>query len=213
MAAATTTAPRATGAGGAIHNHGTVSLDHVALVRSTSAAPGWGGGGITNAGNGTALLQNVTVARNSTNARGGGIENLGDLRMLNVTVAENSAPAAQGGGVFTGANTTGTTNSIVATNTSGADCATPGGTVSSGGYNLHGDGTCGFDQSTAQRRPRVRRRALHRRADLLPAARNEPGRRHGQPADLPGDRHPRRGSATGRQRRQRRPVRHRLVRA
>jgi hypothetical protein len=137
--------------GGAIHNHGAISLDHVAVVNSISTEPGWGGGGITNAGApivASALLQNVTVARNSTNLRGAGIENTGDLRMLNVTIAENTAPTGQGGGIFTGANSTSATNGLVAENTSGGDCATTGGTVQSGGYNLQGDGTCGFNQTT-----------------------------------------------------------------
>lgn len=137
--------------GGAIHNHGGISLDHVAVVDSSSSEPGWGGGGITNAGApvvASALLQNVTVARNSANLRGGGIENTGDLRMLNVTIAENSAPAGQGGGIFTGANSTSTTDGLVARNASGGDCASTGGTVQSGGYNLQGDGTCGFNQPT-----------------------------------------------------------------
>jgi len=84
--------------GGAIHNHGTLTLDHVAVINSSTTGPTWGGGGITNAGSGVAQLSNVTIARNSTGAQGGGIENLGELHMLNVTIAENSAPAGKGGG-------------------------------------------------------------------------------------------------------------------
>lgn len=135
--------------GGAIHNHGTISLDRVALVDSVAPA-GWGGGGLTNAGTGVALLQNVTVARNSA-ARGGGIENLGDLRMLNVTVAENTS--TNGAGIFTSAvtattpSTTSATNTLVAKNAGGAQCAMNG-TVSSGGYNLQGDASCSFTNST-----------------------------------------------------------------
>jgi hypothetical protein len=130
--------------GGAIHNHGTISLDRVALVDSSS--PGtWGGGGLTNAGTGVALLQNVTVARNSA-ARGGGIENLGDLRMLNVTVTDNTS--SNGGGIFTAAGSTASaTNTLVAKNAGGAQCAMSG-TVNSGGYNLQGDASCAFTQST-----------------------------------------------------------------
>ena len=137
--------------GGAIHNHGTLSLSESVVADSASAAT-WGGGGITNAGPipnfpaATARLQNVTVAKNSTDSNGGGIENGGDLRMLNVTVAENTA-LGQGGGIFT-AGTTGPTNTIVALNR-GGNCATAGaGSVSSGGNNLDGDGTCKFAQTT-----------------------------------------------------------------
>jgi hypothetical protein len=132
--------------GGAIHNHGTLTLDHVAIVTSSSA-PSWGGGGITNAGNGNARLSNVTVARNSSPLHGGGIENLGQLGMLNVTVAENTAPAAQGGGIYFGGSTTTAADVLVAKNT-GGDCAIAAGTVTSSGANLHGDGTCGFNQGT-----------------------------------------------------------------
>ena len=130
--------------GGAIHNHGTISLGRVALVDSGSPG-GWGGGGLTNAGTGVALLQNVTVARNSA-ARGGGIENLGDLRMLNVTVTDNTS--SNGGGIFTAAGSTASaTNTLVAKNAGGAQCAMNG-TVNSGGYNLQGDASCSFTQST-----------------------------------------------------------------
>jgi hypothetical protein len=143
--------------GGAIHNHGRMSLDHVAVISSASAN-GWGGGGITNAGQfidnsgtthpaGQAQMVDVTVARNSSTLRGGGIENSGALQMMNVTVAENSAPAGHGGGVFDGAAaalTWNIGNDLVAANT-GGDCQLSGGpTVTSSGGNLAGDGTCGF---------------------------------------------------------------------
>src|SRR6266508_4315973 len=57
--------------GGAIHNHGSLTLVD-STVTTNSSAPGWGGGGITNA-NGTADLVNVTLADNTTPANGGGL--------------------------------------------------------------------------------------------------------------------------------------------
>ena len=48
--------------GGAIHNHGTLSLDRVAVVNSTSSGT-WGGGGLTNAGTGRLVRAHPVVRR------------------------------------------------------------------------------------------------------------------------------------------------------
>jgi hypothetical protein len=146
--------------GGAIHNHGEVRLDRVAVINGTGT--GAGGGGITNGvkfttpqSPGVAQLTNVTVARNTTDFQGGGIENLGgDLRMLNVTIAENSAPAGKGGGILLAGGTMSATATLVAKNTTRPpppqphDCAILAGTVLSGGANLAQDGSCGFTNAT-----------------------------------------------------------------
>jgi hypothetical protein len=140
--------------GGAIHNHGTLILDRVAVINSssTSTSHAWGGGGITNAG--TAQLSNVTVARNSTDAQGGGIENKGELRTLNVTITENSAPQNRGGGISfdqTPAVRMITASTIVATNRPGADCSGRQKITSTGG-NLGSDNTCRFPAPSDRRR-------------------------------------------------------------
>jgi hypothetical protein len=133
--------------GGAIHNHGSLTLADVAVIGSSTPA-GWGGGGITNASGATAQLSNVTVARNSTSAQGGGIENLGELHMLNVTVAENTAPAGQGGGVFDSGSPWNTADALVASN-AGGDCRLAGTpAVNSTGGNFAGDASCGFTATT-----------------------------------------------------------------
>ena len=160
--------------GGAIHNHGTLYLERVAVTNSTSTSTSrtWGGGGITNAPGAVAQLLNVTIAGNSTDAQGGGIENKGTLRMLYVTITNNSAPgpscigthppvrgrgtrappppcqATHGGGIFfaTG-STTSVADTIVAKNPSGRDCTGPGSVTSRGG-NLQGDGRCPFNGAT-----------------------------------------------------------------
>jgi RTX calcium-binding nonapeptide repeat (4 copies) len=140
--------------GGAIHNHGALTLDRVAVINSSVTAPGWGGGGITNAGTGTATLANVTIAGNSTNAYGGGIENLGTLGTMDVTIADNSSSPWGGGGIFVGINpNTGTPSTTVAGATlvarnTGRDCVGGGGSVTSSGANLDSDSSCGFIHAT-----------------------------------------------------------------
>ncbi|HEY7730537.1 MAG TPA: hypothetical protein VH950_06515 [Gaiellaceae bacterium] len=134
--------------GGAIHNHGWVSLYRVAVINSSVDAAGWGGGGITNAGTGVAQLASVTVARNATAAQGGGIENLGELRLLGVTVAENSASLV-GGGIYVAPNATVVTAAALVAQNAGGDCKVPAGFVAtSSGANLAEDGSCGFTNAT-----------------------------------------------------------------
>ena len=160
--------------GGAIHNHGTLTVERVAVTNSasTSTSHAWGGGAITNATGAVAQLLNVTVAGNGTDAQGGGIENKGTLRMLYVTITNNSAPGAtcvgthppvrgrgtrapppacrltHGGGIFFAAgSTTFVADTIVAKNAAGRDCAGPGSVTSTGG-NVQGDGSCRFTGAT-----------------------------------------------------------------
>jgi uncharacterized repeat protein (TIGR01451 family) len=122
--------------GGAIHNHGSLTLVD-STVTTNSSAPGWGGGGITNA-NGTADLVNVTLADNTTPANGGGLENSGTTRLYNVTIVNNSA-SGSGAGIY---NTNKVTlyNSILAGN--GSNNCAGSQPITSGGYNLTSDTTC-----------------------------------------------------------------------
>jgi hypothetical protein len=130
--------------GGGIHNHGTVHLFNTVVDDNTANTPNWGGGGITNATGATATLENVTVAKNATAFRGGGIENLGNLSMTNVTIADNSAPAGTAGGLLVGGGTTSLTNTLLANNGTGNNCLLNNGLLSSGGYNLDSDQSCGM---------------------------------------------------------------------
>jgi hypothetical protein len=127
--------------GGALHNHGQLTLSDSTVSDSNSTKSGWGGGGITNASSGVALLQNVTFSNDATAAHGGAIENLGAMKLFNVTISQSSAPATQGGGVYGGGASTRLNNTIVAEDTTGGDCA---GTIVSVGNNLAGDATCAF---------------------------------------------------------------------
>jgi hypothetical protein len=123
--------------GGAIHNHGTVTLVDMAIIGSTVPS-GWGGGGFTNAPAATALLQNVTVTANTTAASGGGIENNSSAQLFNVTVARNTA--GQGGGIFTGGTATTRVNNTIVARNSGGDCS--GAALTSVDHNLATDATC-----------------------------------------------------------------------
>ena len=155
--------------GGAIHNHGTLTLSRVAVTNSTATSSThiWGGGAITNAPGATATLSEVTVAGNSTDAQGGGIENKGTLSMIYTTITDNTAPGpfcrrpglapclvhfgARGGGLWLEAGSkTFLADTIVAGNGGGNDCAGPGQVTSTGG-NLQGDGSCPFNDPTDQK--------------------------------------------------------------
>ncbi|HEY8602683.1 MAG TPA: choice-of-anchor Q domain-containing protein [Thermomicrobiales bacterium] len=156
--------------GGAIHNHGTLTLTNVVISESAVVATGWGGGGLTTAGGATAFLEGVTVNGNIAKANGGGIENLGGLSLINstvsgntaeglgggvwhsgattsalnsVTIAGNSAAANGGGGINrTGGVALNVQKTILASNT-GGNCA--GMPVSfAPGYNVSSDGSCPF---------------------------------------------------------------------
>jgi hypothetical protein len=134
--------------GGAIHNHGEIRLDRVAVITSSTTGPAWGGGGITNGGNGVAQLVNVTIAKNTTESQGGGIENLGGvLRTLEVTIAENTAPATKGGGIFFIGTTSMITAATLVAKNPGGDCANAP-VATSTGANLAEDGSCGFTNAT-----------------------------------------------------------------
>jgi uncharacterized repeat protein (TIGR01451 family) len=122
--------------GGAIHNHGTLTLVD-STVTTNSSALGWGGGGITNA-NGTADLVNVTLADNTTPANGGGLENSGTTRLYNVTIVNNSASGSGSGIYNTGSATL--YNTILAGN--GSNNCAGANSITSGGYNLTSDTTC-----------------------------------------------------------------------
>ena len=113
---------------------GMVSITGVTIKNGGSNVDS--GGGIYNAGELT--LENVTVSANSATGRGGGIYNAGTLLALNnVTIADNTANDA--GGISNGGVALVLSNTIVADN-SPYDCS---GSLSSGGFNLFGDNTCG----------------------------------------------------------------------
>jgi hypothetical protein len=95
-------------AGGAISNHGTLTLSGVKVAQSTAEAPTNGlaaGGGVFNAG--TMTIQSSTVTGNTASvsggtipyAQGGGVDNEGTMTIQNSTVTGNTASVSGGGGI------------------------------------------------------------------------------------------------------------------
>lgn len=116
--------------GGAIHNHGTLTLSNVVVSDSAVVATGWGGGGLTTAGGATAALERVTVSGNSARMNGGGIENLGGLSLINATVSGNTADG-QGGGIWHSGGSFSALNSVTIAGNNAA--ANGGGGINRGG--------------------------------------------------------------------------------
>jgi CSLREA domain-containing protein len=156
-----------TGGGGINAFDGQVLLDGVTLSKNTADMVG---GGMLNEG-GNAQLTNVTFSGNAANEDGGGLRTIsGGTSMLNnVTVRGNTADAdgsssGNGGGIVTrDGGMIEVANSIVAGNTDvsgeGPDCSQgvvvgpelPG-IITSGGFNIIGDGTgCDFVSASGDR--------------------------------------------------------------
>ena len=144
----------ALGAGGGIYNNGSATT----LIRSTVAGNSGGvaGGGIFNSTGSfgdlpsSLTLINATISANtaafetgSDTGQGGGVYNdpNGVVASVNSTIVGNSAKVA-GGNLFNGQNgSLRLTNTIVAVSGAGANCV---GTITSGGYNLASDASCGL---------------------------------------------------------------------
>ena len=155
--------------GGGILNMGNLTLADSAV--SNNSAFVWSGGGISNSGSlSTLTLVNSTVSGNTSEKDGGGIFSGGTLNLTNSTVSNNTVFESTGGGIAnTGnmklVNTTITANddaggaggvensggsmdmvnTIIASNptASSPDCS--GGTITSLGNNLIGNGSgCSF---------------------------------------------------------------------
>ena len=169
--------------GGGIVNdgHGEGMEAEVTIVGSTLAgnvATGVGGGLLNTAaagGSAAARLTNATLTGNYAAGGGGGLYSTADggsatTTLIYTTLALNTATSGGGGihATTTGGGSTVALSASIVTNGSGAgpDCAAPGGTILSTGYNLAGDGTCSLTQATDQ--PQAD-------AKLLPKGLNPPG--------------------------------------
>lgn len=124
--------------GGAIHNHGTMTLVD-STVRDSRAATG---GGITNATTGILSLVNVTITGNTATQGAGGFENLGTATVDNVTISGNTG--ANAGGLST-TQSLRMNNTIVAHNAPG-NCVSTGVALEAAqsGNNLDNGASCGF---------------------------------------------------------------------
>ncbi len=138
--------------GGVYNNLSDLLIDHSTLAGNTAAA----GGGLANFGSADSdevtEIVNSTISGNTAMFSGGGIETAGSLILRNSTITANSAP--RGGGVNNGyispsivSYVVYSTNTIIADQVAGGDCATYGISVlTSGDYNLDSDNTCNFNQ-------------------------------------------------------------------
>jgi len=159
--------------GGAIHNRGQASLTIRNSTISNNTAAGDDGGAIHSTTGSTLVIENSTISHNSAASDGGGINNQSGstLTLINSTVSGNSAANLGGGirnptgppegaGIVTIINSTITNNSAndgggvfggirveimntILANNSGGDCS---GSISSKGYNLDSDDTCGLSR-------------------------------------------------------------------
>jgi hypothetical protein len=130
--------------GGGILNWGTLTINSCTisgnLASSTSSAAG---AGIFNY-LGTVTINNSTLSGNSaggfSGGGGGAIVNYATATISNSTISGNSGTPA-GGGILNSGGTVTLQNTIIANSTAVGNCS---GTMTSNGYNLSGDGTCGF---------------------------------------------------------------------
>ena len=136
-------APTSGGSGGGIYNYGaTVTIAGSTISGNTSA----NGGGFYVYGSGVTVT-NSTISGN-TAVVGGGIDNpFGGVTLTNSTISANSA-SSSGGGIYNYGSTFNVGSSILASN-SGGDCYRFNGTLTSTGYNLDADGTCGLPDGTS----------------------------------------------------------------
>jgi hypothetical protein len=125
---------RGSGAGGAITNSGTLSLNQCTIAENT-APTSMNGGGISNVG--SLGVSNSTFFDNMAATDGGGIFNNGDLAVFNSTFSTNSA-GSSGGGIFNSGTAT-----VINSTFSGNSSASGGGAI----FHI-GSGTIGINDST-----------------------------------------------------------------
>ncbi len=130
-------APDAQG-GGIFNQEGTVNVTDSTL--SGNSATYGDGGGIFNL-SGSLNVIDSTLSGNSSGTGGGIFNGGGTVTVTDSTLSGNSAGAA-GGGINNDAGSVNVGATIVASSTSGSDCA--GDTGNDEGYNIDDDGSCGF---------------------------------------------------------------------
>jgi len=131
--------------GGAIHNAGDGTLIiSDSTVTGNGAASNQYGGGVSN-DNGIVTISNSTVSGNSAGAGGGVFNYLGTTSVSNSTLSSNT-----GGGLYNPQGTLNATATIVASSISETDCL---GSITSLGYNLDDDGSCGFSGTSLSDTP------------------------------------------------------------
>jgi hypothetical protein len=125
------------GTGGGIFNQGTLTVNDSTISGNSSPSQQGEGGGIFSVGTGT--INNSTLAGNNAEWGGAIAASFGTLTVNNSTITGNRAESPAG--IWnTGASVI-LQNSIVANNP-GGNCV---GTVTSNGYNLSSDNSCGLN--------------------------------------------------------------------
>lgn len=123
---------------GGIYSYGWLTVTNSTITGNVGGT----GGGINSYG--WLTVTNSTISSNLAANAGGGIANKNgggighSLTVINSTITGNSAP--NGGGIYSEVTAT-LSNTIVAKQTVGADCA---GAITSGGHNLESGTSCGF---------------------------------------------------------------------
>ncbi|MBF0291666.1 MAG: VCBS repeat-containing protein [Nitrospinae bacterium] len=131
------------GGGGIFNLGGAVTLTGSTINGNTATAGN--GGGINNWN--TATITNSTITGNTATLDGGGIYDKNVITVTNATISANSASGVGGGVAKSGGGVSVFSSAIVAMQTLGADCSASA-SLTSSGYNLDSDNTCGFGQVT-----------------------------------------------------------------
>ncbi len=153
--------------GGALLNHGTVTIINSTITGNTGlgsggalrngSGPSWasavmtvrnstlmnntgGAGGAIANGAGTVTVANSTFYNNSVSGHGGGIYNDGTVTLINNTFSNNSAGIG-GGDIRSNNSNLSAVNTIFTNSLAGGSCS---GTVVNTGYNIDSGVTCGF---------------------------------------------------------------------
>ena len=126
--------------GGGIFNEDTLTVSNITF--SGNSAPSGNGGGIENFGSATVI--NSTFSGNSSVVDGGGIANFGTLTVSFSTFSGNSVESGSSGGGIYNQGTLTLKSTLLANESSGGNCYIYSGAVTSDGYNLDDDGTCGL---------------------------------------------------------------------
>ena len=89
------------------------------------------------------VVTNSTFSGNSSDGVGGAMWLFGNAVLRNVTFSDNTA-GTSGAAMYVPSGTTQLANTVIADSNMGGNCTTAGGTISSNGYNLSDDATCGL---------------------------------------------------------------------
>lgn len=137
------------GGGGISSEGGDVIVAGTAVYNNSASA---NGGGIVHnvtAGNNSFAIINSTISGNSTSGTGGGLRNAGmaNTTLNNVTLSNNSSIVAAGQSVSVVGGTLSAKNSLINGPNLGGSRTNCSGTISSNGYNIANDSSCGLNST------------------------------------------------------------------